>query len=626
MDNLDSVISDYLQKQTNYAVLITGKWGVGKTYYYKHTLSKTIADTDTITDASNKYKSIHISLFGLTSIEDIQTQIFLSLHPFLKTKAVKLSVGLGKSIARGMLALKNLGKIDDYISDVKPDPGDWINLEQLVICFDDLERKSKNLPLEEMIGFINSLVENNDAKIILVANEDKIDDTAYKNLKEKVIGVTVEFLPDFKKNVEKIIEDRYSSTFKSYASFLSDNINLLLEFSSAFDNNLRVLIFALDNLHRIYSEIKTSILDIASKKDSIIKDKLEDITRFTIATSIEYKNHSITFRNRKEIDKSGTFDWSDVDISKLSLSQPEEKVETEKTFRENFIENYYKSQADYKFFESIYAYVTGANQFLLDSLVKEIDKAFHIQEEKILPQYEVLNQLDYRNYYNLTETQYREFTRRMVEYAEEGAYKIGDYLTVFHFAIRFDNILNYSSERLKQKIQRGLRKGKPHFQYVDSLDFYLDVPHNSPHKTELLEIRKTALAINNEVQQEQEKKEAIELLNKISIDWDVFKNTVTDNQQKWLYKPLFRYASVHKIYLTVNQLTLKRLREFADFIRYRYREFPSSSLKAEIPFLEGIKDKLTPSSKTRKKKNIRNHLLNLIYEQITTAIDNLKKV
>ena len=626
MDNLDSVISDYLQKQTNYAVLITGKWGVGKTYYYKHTLAKTIADTDTIADASSKYKSIHISLFGLTSVEDIQTQIFLSLHPFLKSKAVKLSVGLGKSIARGMLALKNLGNIDDYISDVKPDTGDWINLDQLVICFDDLERKSKNLLLEELIGFINSLVENNDAKIILVANEDKIDDSAYKDLKEKVVGITVEFLPDFKKNVEAIIADRYSTAFKSYASFLTDNIDLLLEFSSAFDNNLRVLIFALDNLHRIYSEIKSNILDVASKKDSIVKDKLEDITRFTIATSIEYKNHSITFGNRKEIDKSGTFDWSDVDISKLSFSQPEEKVEVEKTYRETFIESYYKSQSDYKFFESIYAYVTGANQFVLDSITKEIDQAFHIQEEKVLPQYEVMNQLDYRNYFNLTENQYRELTRKMIEYAEQGAYKIGDYLTVFHFAIRFDNILNYSSERLKSRIQRGLRKAKPSFQYVDSLDFYLDVPQDSPHKTELLEIRKTALDINKEVQQMQEKNEATELLNKITTDWNAFKNTVTDNQQKWFYTPLFRYASVHKIYLTVNQLTLPRLREFADFIRYRYREYPSASLKEEIPFLEGIKDKLTPSSKTRKKKNIRNHLLNLICEQTTTAIDNLKKV
>ncbi|MFT6138230.1 MAG: Cdc6-like AAA superfamily ATPase, partial [Salibacteraceae bacterium] len=310
MDNLNLAIKEYLKKQTNYAVLISGKWGVGKTHYYKNVIEHSILNTSTYSDNSVKYKSVHISLFGLSSTEEIQTQIFLSIYPLLKNKAFKLSVGFGKAIARGIFAIKNLGDIDKYISDVKQKEEEWIDLERIVICFDDLERRSSKLPLDELIGFINTLVENNDAKIILIANEDKIKDDIYKDLKEKVIGVTVEFEADFKKNIDAIINSRYRPSFSSYANFLQNEIDLILEFSENLDNNLRVLIFTLDKLQYVYSEIKTKVLDLPSKKNSIIISKLEIIWRFTIATSIEYKKHLISYKNRNELDKSSNSDWS----------------------------------------------------------------------------------------------------------------------------------------------------------------------------------------------------------------------------------------------------------------------------------------------------------------------------
>ena len=39
MNELNDIIKDYLQaKETDYAIMITGDWGCGKTYYLNHEL------------------------------------------------------------------------------------------------------------------------------------------------------------------------------------------------------------------------------------------------------------------------------------------------------------------------------------------------------------------------------------------------------------------------------------------------------------------------------------------------------------------------------------------------------------------------------------------------------------
>ena len=86
MRNLETIIIEYLSKQTDYAVQIVGSWGYGKTYHYRNNLKKLISNTSVHSDNSKHYKPIYISLFGLKSIEDIATKIVLE---FYQTKIFK---------------------------------------------------------------------------------------------------------------------------------------------------------------------------------------------------------------------------------------------------------------------------------------------------------------------------------------------------------------------------------------------------------------------------------------------------------------------------------------------------------------------------------------------------------
>ena len=59
---------------TDYAVLIDGKWGTGKTYFAKNTLRKHIY-SKYITDTKRFKEVIYISLFSCESVEKLYDNI-----------------------------------------------------------------------------------------------------------------------------------------------------------------------------------------------------------------------------------------------------------------------------------------------------------------------------------------------------------------------------------------------------------------------------------------------------------------------------------------------------------------------------------------------------------------------
>ena len=83
--------------------------------------------------------------------------------------------------------------------------------------FDDLERCEA--PINKVLGYINQFVEHDDAKVIIVANEQEIgsagktddgSDEDYKRRREKLIGKTLE------------VQSAFDDAFSHFASKLDD--------------------------------------------------------------------------------------------------------------------------------------------------------------------------------------------------------------------------------------------------------------------------------------------------------------------------------------------------------------------------------------------------------------------
>lgn len=251
-------ITEYLEYYINQAepadsaILLTGSWGCGKTYYidrfidnYKNIIGKQLSHfspyalqaiapisyTPIVQKCLNQkeYKNtsiiLKISLFGLKSIAELDKSILLerfALSNTHLTKADKFFIFLSKSSTQlvDTLFTKNILKQFglNFVNFIKSTTLSK-QAQQIILILDDLERT--DIPLKELLGHINAFIERDHIKIILIANDNDLtkelihqeqtkeeketsktkayiseDDLKnreiYKKFKEKVIGKTFE--------------------------------------------------------------------------------------------------------------------------------------------------------------------------------------------------------------------------------------------------------------------------------------------------------------------------------------------------------------------------------------------------------------------------------------------------
>ena len=75
MDDLVESILDYVRSDyTDYAIMINGEWGSGKTYFWNNQIKKKI---ETMKLNGKKYRTIYMSLYGISNLEEISKKIFI---------------------------------------------------------------------------------------------------------------------------------------------------------------------------------------------------------------------------------------------------------------------------------------------------------------------------------------------------------------------------------------------------------------------------------------------------------------------------------------------------------------------------------------------------------------------
>lgn len=268
MNIKQEIISYISSKETSGAVLITGKWGSGKTYYLKQIATE-------INNNINYYM-VFVSLFGVESPEmldpKVKQAVFLSgINKLSEKNQRKLS-----SVKNGISSL--FSHLEDYISLAKSANTmlsfnllDFISVEkevpcickndeskmnivkkELILVFDDLERCK--MDTVSLLGVINEYSEDREIKTIIIANEEKIEDDSgkYTLFKEKVIQRTLKYIPDYSFIITEIVKD-YDEMREGYQDFLLDNIKTIITvFSESGYDNLRSLKSVIIDFERIY--------------------------------------------------------------------------------------------------------------------------------------------------------------------------------------------------------------------------------------------------------------------------------------------------------------------------------------------------------------------------------------
>lgn len=358
-ENKNQHIKEYLDyylaltMPPEYAILLRGKWGCGKSWFIKK-----------YKESNKSREYLYVSLNGVTIYSEIEDDFFQQLHPKLASKGMKLVGKVLKGVLKTTIKvdLDNDGKEEGNISSGIPDinlPDYLKNLQDRVLIFDDLERCSISIP--NILGYINQFVEQNGLKVIIIANEEEIikldnpeknkDNTkAYLSIKEKLIGKSFDIQFDFASSLNEFIGQLSHKTIPSLLKSKATELEQL--FNVAGYNNLRHLRIALLDFERFYDflpDVAKTKQDLADhifelffsisfelKKGALIEDEIKLLFTADI-TRKEGEKAKTTFDLIKE--KYSVFGRYYHPISPQLLSQFFKNGTVDKTLLKECIEN-----------------------------------------------------------------------------------------------------------------------------------------------------------------------------------------------------------------------------------------------------------------------------------------------
>lgn len=343
-DVIKNVLAYVKDERYRQAVLIDGEWGAGKTFFVKEKLLIKMKE-----ELSEK-KFYYISLYGVSSSEQIVDEIYSSMMEEIINK--KLGEKRGQVLERGITFTSKLitagMKYFNLDKEDLPHLSDIAELKNTIIIFDDLERCE--LEINQTLGIINNLVEHNDIKVILIANQNEIgkinfsrglshkyqiaiddkieldekgsqkdnkvtytkeqlikraeqlfsEDIFYKKVKEKLIGLTIYYRPNLAEVyiavMEKFIKDEKAKQY-----LISNKQKIVNIFEEKKHYNIRTLIFALIAFEKFYI-----IIDALTFEDhKYIVHELDNVLNYTIISAIQIKSGKPPYSWEKNSSKSG---------------------------------------------------------------------------------------------------------------------------------------------------------------------------------------------------------------------------------------------------------------------------------------------------------------------------------
>lgn len=291
-ENIVNFLNGYMMNpDPQYAVLLKGKWGCGKTHFINHWIDAYKGNPTT----EQVLESVYVSLYGLSDTKQITTAINRVICPILYGKAAKAGKVLAK-IASAMVLKHEVDFNYDGISDLSINIGidslskfksnDSLANSKKLLIFDDLERC--DIPMKKLLGYLNFFVEQCNCHLIVIGDEDKIAEGENKKIfgefKEKTIGREFEIATDIHSALDTFVNQTPKNDF-----VVGHQEQIEKFFAMTECDNLRILRQALWDFAR-FEESMTDFLG-----DSRYEDIMIHVLGTYIISYCEYrgKNHQL---------------------------------------------------------------------------------------------------------------------------------------------------------------------------------------------------------------------------------------------------------------------------------------------------------------------------------------------
>ena len=616
MEELVDSILDYVRADyTDYAIMINGEWGSGKTYFWNHKIKNKI---ESLQLNGRKYTTIYMSLYGISNLEEISKKIFIettqlmdkNLRKYMETNkqtTIPEYAKTGLDMANFFGVSKNGEKVD-YES--------FFATNDKVLCFDDLERA--NVDVVDILGYINNFVEHDHIKTIIICNEkelatkfkssniemktfiatylldkqgdlktetdrpmvekirDKIEyvfDKAndYERIKEKLIGETFEYAPKFNYIINGLLM-RYENN-PDLIRFLRENTNLIIStFNKSGTRNLRILKHALNDFRKIYEIINKSYPNTNLRV-------LQTMLIFTIAVSFEIKAGKIT--KDKFVNIESNEEYKSILVSSRVL------MDNRQFYIREFDSNYYFNfKAEYRFFKFIEVYVR-TRIFDMKILKKDMDAIINTIDTEKLPGYK---RLLTEEYWKISDEQFPDIIKEVMSEVENGNLQLIDIVKLFSYFSYFikRGLINYDLKETKQKFIEGMNKSLKISKYCDNMEEELSKIGINETGQEIEEILKHFENLNNQLEEAMYKEKADEIFKCIPIKMETFYDRFDKECMEF---PIFKYYDAYRMFQRITCASNEDIVIIKELLIERAKKY-TKELEPEYKFIKQLKQVL----------------------------------
>ena len=308
IEAIDNFISHRLY---HYALMLNGSWGCGKTFFIEQVLIPHLKDKKIDVNYISLYGIKNPEEIATKLCER-------AIRDKITKTTGKNTEGKGAQIATlvmGQLLKFGIRKIDLEVADIKSVADLLPNYDNNVIIIDDLERCQCDVCA--VLGYINDFVEHSNASVIIVANEKEIgkvnpeenqelqmlvalngrlnvklppasfaevykakqkgenntlepfltpeqvhrarklifqNSEQYRRTKEKVIGLTLDYVPDLKAVFSSLIDDCINDL--ELKSRLMDRVDVFVRIAERTQHqNIRTFLFFLEKIQQIFAVV-----------------------------------------------------------------------------------------------------------------------------------------------------------------------------------------------------------------------------------------------------------------------------------------------------------------------------------------------------------------------------------
>lgn len=607
MDLKETVKSYLLDKNSEYAILINGDWGSGKTHFWRTYIKGEVT--------AAKLKPIYISLYGNSSPESVKNHIISEII----ANTVPGQNVIGQVISKiGNTIGKVLSK-SDYQELFEGAVFNNYDFSKTVICFDDLERTS--IDTKQVIGFINELVENKKAKVFILSNEKYIKENSGFNLvKEKTIGRTLNYKAIISEVIDELIKTINSES--SFYQFLSPDKDFLINLTSEYRiQNLRTIKLCINYLSLIFNEGKN---DLES-----IKKVRKQIMLFCLTISNEYSEGRLTsndFENSKGIDEIDNSFYGKMFKpsfeSFLGNHDEIDAVDAEKEeppYSIGFYNRYLEKQiSNFTFFNSIYQLIVGGN-FNYSNFKDEISKIKDPPPEK--ESIQTFQQLINHSFRELNDDEFIKLTDEVLNNIVQGEYPIYQYSQLGNYFYFFSKqgLIKKTPAELKDIFDKGLEKSKGN---TDAHEFSMEqILHFRDHNVEVELLKKQIKSIHDGLISLKLKEELKQFVSAI--------NDGPEKMEEWfkkfLLKPIFNIIDIELLSKTILEAENKNIWWFTGEFEKRYNSTNISEfLNADKDGLTSLRDKLKEKEIDKETLPLRNHLVLILIEILDRVVKQLE--